>query len=411
MAERDSWAVMDGSTRKVDAEDARLAIGALLTPGATALRGRQGLRPGPGSPGLVTASGTPDVNVRVEKFQSAITATRGLGEYIATLDADKTIDILTGNPAHATLVRNDLIIAKQSDTYYSDGSTAFSVQRVLGTAGAGDPSLTAHPDCILLARVRVAALATTITNAMIDDLRPSWVVALGGLLPVKDATDRATLTAWDGLQIYRRDRDWVEIYDGTGWRVQGIAVCTSTADRDSAITSPYNGLLAFTSDTGKVYQRAGGAWREFPAVPLAQMRQTVVQTLSNVTFSDITFTTEDFDTYNGHSTSVTTARFTAPAGMTGVFEFAGGVAFAANATGIRLTQWAKNGSALPASDAGTPSFGASAAARVAARTVQVHMVGGSDYVTLQGFQDRGGDLDTFSSGAAASSMTVKYIGS
>jgi hypothetical protein len=260
VAERDSWAVMDGSTRKVDAEDARLATTALLTPGTTSVRARQGLRPGPGNPGLVTASGTPDINVNVEKFQAVLTATRGLGEYIATLDADKTINVLGDNPAHGTQQRNHLIIALQTDTYYTDGSTEFEVIEVIGAAGSGDPSLAAYDDYILLARLRITAGATTVTSAMIDDLRPAWFVALGGLLPVKDNVERDALTAWDGLQIYRRDRDWVEIRDGSAWRVQGVAVCTSTADRDAAITHPYNGQIAVTTDLGIVWRRHAGAW-------------------------------------------------------------------------------------------------------------------------------------------------------
>lgn len=260
MAERDSWAVMDGATRKVDAEDARVATTALLTPGSSAIRARQGLRPGPGNPGLVTASGTPDINVKVEKFQAVLTATRGLGEYVATLDADKTINVLGDTPAHGTLQRNHLIIALQTDTYYLDGSSKFEVIEVIGVAGSGDPSLAAYADYILLARLRITAGASTVTSAMIDDLRPAWFVALGGLLPVKDQTERDALTGWDGFEIYRRDRNWHEIHDGTAWRVQGVAICTSTADRDSAITHPVNGQMAVTTDLGIVWRRHAGAW-------------------------------------------------------------------------------------------------------------------------------------------------------
>lgn len=317
MAERDSWATMNGATRVVDAEDARLGVGALLTPGTTALRSRQGIRLGPGNPGKVTATGTPDVNIHVEKFQAVLTASRGLGEYVATLDADKTIDMLTGTPAHATLVRNDLIIGRQQDTYYGDGSTSFLVTRVLGTAGAGDPSLAAFPDYIPLARVRVAATATTITTAMIDDLRPAWAVALGGTLPVPDVTARTALTAFEGLKIYRQDRDWVEIYDGAAWRVQNTAVCASTADRDGAngVTSPYNGQLATTTDTGSVWVRQGGSWvRTTTVTEAVQSAATIgmTTTLADITGVTTTFTTvgtsrdvEITATVDGESNGVT----------------------------------------------------------------------------------------------------------
>lgn len=258
---RTPWAVMDGASRVLDAEEARVAVGGLWTPGTTAVTARQGLRPGPGTPGKVKQTGTPGINVLVDAFQLLLTASRGSGPYIETEPAQLTVAVLDV-PADPSNQRNDLILFRQTDTYYSDVSSVQGVIRVQGTPSGtpADPSVAAYPDHGLLARVRVPAGATAITDAMIDDLRPPWVVALGGILPVANATDRATLTGYDSFAIYRLDRDWVEIHDGTAWRVQGIAVCSSTADRDSAITSPYNGLLATTTDSGTVWLRHSGAW-------------------------------------------------------------------------------------------------------------------------------------------------------
>ncbi|MEO6081934.1 MAG: hypothetical protein ABIQ18_02380, partial [Umezawaea sp.] len=115
MAERDSLWTMNGATRVLDAEDARVGTTALIVPGA-GLRARQGLRPSSGNPGRVTQSGTPDVFVKVEKFAAVLTATRGLGEYVATLDADKTMNVLGTTPAHGSLQRNHIIIGRQTDT-------------------------------------------------------------------------------------------------------------------------------------------------------------------------------------------------------------------------------------------------------------------------------------------------------
>lgn len=273
MAERDSWASMNGATRTVDAEDTRIATAALWTPGSTLVSARQGLRPGPGNPFKVAATVGPSANVTAQLGQQLLTATRGFGSYIATLDATKTLAILDV-PADPSLQRNDLIIAKQTDTYYSDGSTVFLVQRVQGTAGAGDPSLAAFSDYMLLARVRVTAGATTVTNAMIDDLRGPWTVALGGLLPVADATARTAITTpYDGQQIYRQDQDWVEVYDGAAWRVQGVAVVANAAGL-SAITSPYNGQQAYNSALNVPYQYRSGAWGLMANVPFPLPTQT-----------------------------------------------------------------------------------------------------------------------------------------
>jgi hypothetical protein len=87
-------------------------------------------------------------------------------------------------------------------------------------------------------------------------------VDLHSLLPVADVTARTALTPYDGRQIYRQDRDWVEVYDGTAWRVQGVAICTNAADRDGAsgITGPYAGQLCLLTADGLLYRYTGSAW-------------------------------------------------------------------------------------------------------------------------------------------------------
>ncbi|TCO64391.1 hypothetical protein [Actinocrispum wychmicini] len=264
MPERPSWAAMNGTTPILDGESSRLALAALWTP-AGAVAARPGRRPAAGDPLRVTASSpTPDTKIRVAPGQGVLAATRGRGEYITTLDTAKSIDILTTRPADGANARWDLIVAQQTDTFYGDSATNYVVRHVVGTASQQprDPDVDGSPDYQVLARIRVPAQATAITAAMIDDLRPPFAVALGGLLPVTDATDRAKITTpYEGQPIYRMDRDWVEVHDGTAWRVQGTAVCSSTADRDAAITAPYPGQLAITTDLGIAWQYLAGAWK------------------------------------------------------------------------------------------------------------------------------------------------------
>ncbi len=261
MAERDSWATMNGSTRVVDAEDSRVAFGALLQPGASAIANSVGIINAAGTPGLVAAtSPTPDVNVKVSAFRSVIRATRGMGPYIATLDGDKTLNVLGTDPADPSNARRDLIIARQTDTYYADGSTAYTVMRVKGTATGTptDPDPTqggVYPDYLLLARIRIGAGATVITGAMIDDLRPPRVVALGGVVPVASVAERNALPAVPGLTVYRRDKGWTEVYNGT-WQCQGTVTTGALAD----ITHPFTGQLAILTTDNVLYRWTGSAW-------------------------------------------------------------------------------------------------------------------------------------------------------
>lgn len=268
MSARNSWAVSASPGGIITTEDARLHIGALVTPGSTNVKARTGLRPGAstaaGSPGLVAAQGTPDKTVKVNAFQMFMQTGRGAGTYIQCLDTNTNIDLLTTHPADPSLQRNDLIVAQQDDTGYGDGDNLWKVYQVVGNPSGTpvDPTPSGSTDYITLARVRVTAGAPTITAAMIDDLRPPWAVALGGVLPIKNATDRATLTPYDGMAIWRIDRTWVEIYSisAGGWLVQD-AFGTSLSDIQSAVTTPYAGQLA-TTTTGLIYVYNGSAWVE-----------------------------------------------------------------------------------------------------------------------------------------------------
>jgi hypothetical protein len=258
MAERDSWATMNGATRVLDAEDSRIATGIFLTPGATALTGRQGIRLAPGNPFAVTATGTPDANIHIAKGQLNLTATRGSGAYLCTLDADKTINALA-TPAHATNARRDLIIAQQTDTYYGDPApTSFVLRYIVGTPAGSpvDPVVTGSPDYMLIARVRVPALTTAITNALIDDLRPAWMVALGGVLPVSSAAERTALSAYEGQVVYRRDLDILEFFDAVAWRSVGTPAVSSLA----SITDPYTDQLAILTTDHQLYRWTGSVW-------------------------------------------------------------------------------------------------------------------------------------------------------
>jgi hypothetical protein len=253
-------------------EDSRLHIGSLVTPGSTNVKSRIGLRPGgstaAASPGLVAAQSTPDKTVKINAFQAFMQTARGAGTYLQCLDVATNLDLLTAHPADPSLQRNDLIVAQQNDTTYGDGNNTWSVIQVVGTPSGtpADPTVTGSTDYYKLARVRVTAGATTITSGMIDDLRPPWAVALGGILPVKDATDRATLTPYEGMTIWRIDRSWLEIYSLglSGWAVQD-AFGSTLADIQANVTTPYNGQFA-TTTAGVTYLYYGGAWH--PSGPL-----------------------------------------------------------------------------------------------------------------------------------------------
>jgi hypothetical protein len=341
VAVRNTWAVTD-TGGVLGVEDGRLALGALVTSGTAAYKSKIGFRPAAGtSPALVFATGTPDGNVHVAPFQLFMQTGRanGGGTYIASVDAQVDINILS-TPANATNPRNDLIVAQQSDKFYADGSNAFQVRQVVGTpAGSpSDPTVTGSSDYVTLARVRVDANATTITSAKITDLRPTgpWTVALGGLLPVPSQAARDALSAYDGMAVYRQDRDWVEVMDGTAaWRVQGVAICTSAADL-SAITSPYTGQVASQTDEGVLKRYTGSVWKRLTPY---RVEQVLGSTAGSVVFSPIptdlhrlrlTWTCRNNDA--GFNVNILKLRINADAGNNYSYQFIQGANAAVTAT-------------------------------------------------------------------------------
>ena len=227
MAERGSWAVQQVSGVGVQTvEDARHSMAALWTP-AGAVTSRSGMVPTgvAAVPGSVLAT-TPTANgfVHVQPFSDVRQSSRGGGTYTRVLDSIKDIDILGagGQSADPSNSRIDLIIAQQSDTYFSDANSNMVVKRVGGTASGSpvDPTVTGSQDYVLLARITVPPTVTTIQTANIANVAQPSVVATGGILPVADATERAAIAnPYDGMMIFRRDKGWSETYYSGAWRV------------------------------------------------------------------------------------------------------------------------------------------------------------------------------------------------
>lgn len=239
----------------VDAQDARLATGTLVQAGAGPTQVRQGIKPAAGTPGLVKQTGTASKNVTAEPFQAVIQGTRATaaGPYLATLDAQATLDLLTATPSDATNARKDLIIARQSDTQWSDASTVMAVQQVVGTPSGSpvDPTPTAG-DYVTLARVTIPALATTITAAMITDLRP-YAVATGGILPVTSQTERDALSKYVGMSVWRMDTtpNQLETWNGSGWVVVGPQPASAYANDFASTARSINTTATYVDYTSQ----------------------------------------------------------------------------------------------------------------------------------------------------------------
>lgn len=118
---------------------------------------------------------SPNMSVLVQQGY-AVLSRAGQGPYTAYSAATATLTVAASNPTNP---RIDLVYLQVLDNALGDGSTVAQLGIVTGTP-AGSPSVPALPlagVCIPLAQIAVAALAASIVQANITDVRQSAAVA------------------------------------------------------------------------------------------------------------------------------------------------------------------------------------------------------------------------------------------
>jgi hypothetical protein len=114
--------------------------------------------------------GTPDMSVDVLTGRCFILGTEDVYQGAYFCDNRGTENLAVA-PAHATVARVDLVVAKLEDSDYSGVTDAWSLAVVDGSIGAPTPPAT-PANAIVLAHVAVAGAASSIVDANITDYRP-----------------------------------------------------------------------------------------------------------------------------------------------------------------------------------------------------------------------------------------------
>lgn len=122
----------------------------------------------------------------------------------------------------------------------------------------------------------------------------------------------------------------------------------------------------------------------------ARVNRSTAQTISNATWTAISFDTEDFDV-GGMAEQVTNpSRITIPAGEGGKYLVTGIALWTANATGQRAIRLRKNGTTDLADGARSPT---DAATNVGTPFCDIVNLAAADYIELMVYQSSGGNLD------------------
>ena len=237
----------------ITAEDHRFGLQADIT-SAGQLRARTGLFPNGSNPANLVTVGA--LQAKVTPFQAFVagTSSNTQGGYRVTCDNEVT---LTFDPGSGTNPRVDLVVLRvRDDPYDASGTQAGSVEIIFGIPAISPTAPAVPASCLPLWQIPIPANASSgnpidFAGTRVD--RRAYTVAAGGLVPVASQADRDGIVApFEGMQVWRMDRDWVETHDGTAWRVQGVAYVPTYPDL-SLVTDPLPGQVAITTTDNVPY--------------------------------------------------------------------------------------------------------------------------------------------------------------
>lgn len=205
-----------------------------------------------------------NMSVDVAEGSCYVTGTESNYQGIYHGDNQGTTNVVI-TAANPTNPRRTLIVARIKDSEYGVAVTdEFVIEAIDGTP-AGSPADPTVPDnCIVLARVAVAAAASSITDANITDLRIGYTAVTGSSLI--------------GNQVCAAS-------------LGGVVVCTSTFRPTKGL---YEGLIAYETDTDRRIVYTGSGWAWLPGlisyVESGGSDQTGISTVTDITGVTTTFT-------------------------------------------------------------------------------------------------------------------------
>jgi len=199
----------------------------------------------------VLATGTPDGFVHVQAGACYVRGTQAAtqGMYHLYNDATLDINVLGPNPAHATLDRIDLVVARYQDQFYSGSLDLPTIEMVTGTP-SGSPGVPAAPaNSLILAQISIVHASATIPQSVITDRRVP-----AGLNPVK-IYDNQLLAAAASFTI-------VVPPGGSHLRITASLRTTNAGAGGDVVAGQANGDTAAANyDSWRHFALAnGGAW-------------------------------------------------------------------------------------------------------------------------------------------------------
>jgi hypothetical protein len=134
------------------------------------------------------------------------------------------------------------------------------------------------------------------------------------------------------------------------------------------------------------------------------LKRSTNLTVSNSTWTTVTYDQENYDTDAFHSTSTNTSRITIPSGKAGKYQILANITWNTSAVGERYLSLLKNGSEVFRTFLGVPT----SLGQITGSLATIESLAEADYIEIRILQTSGGNLNAlFDQGAY---FTVNYIG-
>jgi hypothetical protein len=215
---RSLFLALDGSSLGTVPLDARLAhVGLIADDGAAGLSFRQGVFYDGGGAMVTgtTATGTMTYQIRAAAFCLQLLGTIASGPVLLSNDGNVTVNTTNAPGANS---RIDVIWIRQQAVAADGGADVINTAIFGVTQGtaAASPTVPAIPTgAMALAQFTVPA-GTTQTSPLSNLQVHPWTTAQGSPIPVRNSTEQAALTVFQGMTVLRLDLDAILRVSATG---------------------------------------------------------------------------------------------------------------------------------------------------------------------------------------------------
>ena len=234
------------------------------------------------------------------------------------------------------------------------------------------------------------------------------VAADKGTRITMSSTSATTITVNTGLFAAGDTLFIQNLNTGISTITAGTATVVTSASL--ALAQHEGGTLYFTSAGDATFFKAAGAAASGSSFSGARLTKSVGQTLTNNTDTMISWDVETFDVGGYHDNATNNSRITIPAGKAGYYQVSAILSYAANGTGQRIIQVAKNGVSFSYNLIVENGLSSNGYQTVVFSDIVYGAV--ADYFQIAGLQTSGGDLNVIGNNGdpGACYVSVSLIG-